>query len=184
MTPPGMRADARRNRERVLAAAEEVFGERGTTASTEEVARRAGVGIGTVFRHFPTKEALYEAIVVRRLSQLVEEAPLDSDDAGGAFREYFGRIVELAATKKAFADTMAVVGIDVKKSAPDTGTEIRRVLAVLLERAQSAGAVRPDVTAREVMVLLAGACLAADHTMDPALRARSLEILLDGLRPR
>jgi len=179
-----MRADARRNRERVLAAAEEVFGEHGTTASTEEVARRAGVGIGTVFRHFPTKEALYEAIVVRRLSQLVEDAPLSSDDPGRAFREYFARIVEVAATKKAFADTMAVVGIDVKKSAPDVGEEIRRVLALLLERAQSAGAIRPDVTAPELMVLLAGACLAADHAVDPALRNRALEVLFDGLAAR
>jgi AcrR family transcriptional regulator len=179
-----MRADARRNRERVLAAAEEVFAERGVAASTEEVARRAGVGIGTVFRHFPTKEVLYEAIVVRRLSQLVEDAPLEDDDAGGAFREFFGRIVEVAATKKAFADTMAVVGIDVKKSAPDVGEEIRRTFALLLERAQQAGAIRPDVTLPEVWVLLAGACLAADHTDDPALRDRALEVLFDGLAPR
>jgi AcrR family transcriptional regulator len=179
-----MRADARRNRERVLAAAEEVFGERGTNASTEEVARRAGVGIGTVFRHFPTKEALYEAIVVRHLSALVEDAPLDSDDPGGAFREYFARIVEVAATKKAFADTMAVVGLDVKKSVPDIGEEIRRVLADLLERAQRAGAIRPDVTPPELMVLLAGACLAADHTMDPGLRTRALAVLFDGLAVR
>ena len=179
-----MRADARRNRERVLAAAEEVFGERGATASTEEVARRAGVGIGTVFRHFPTKEALYEAIVVRRLTQLVADAPLENDDAGAAFREFFGRIVEVAATKKAFADTMAVVGIDVKKAAPDMGEEIRRTFALLLERAQRSGAIRADVTGAQVWVLLAGACLAADHTDDPALRGSALEILFDGLAPR
>jgi AcrR family transcriptional regulator len=179
-----MRADARRNRERVLEAAEEVFGERGAAASTEEIARRAGVGIGTVFRHFPTKEALYEAIVVRRLGRLVEQAPLDDDDAGAAFREFFGRIVEEAATKKAFADTMAVVGIDVKKSAPDVGAEVRHTFALLLDRAQRAGAIRSDVALPEVMVLLAGACLAADHTVDAALRARSLEVLFDGLAYR
>jgi AcrR family transcriptional regulator len=184
MTPPGMRADARRNRERVLAAAEAVFGEHGATASTEEVARRAGVGIGTVFRHFPTKQALYEAIVVRRLSRLVEEAPLDADDPAEAFRSFFARIVDESAAKKAFADTMAVLGIDVKKSAPDVGEEIRRALGVLLERAQAAGTIRSDVTQAEVFVLLAGACMAADRTADAALRKRSLAVLFDGLAAR
>jgi AcrR family transcriptional regulator len=179
-----MRADARRNRERVLTAAEEVFGERGAGASTEEVARRAGVGIGTVFRHFPTKEALYEAIVVRRLTRLLAEAPRDAADPGAAFRAFFTRIVEEAAAKKAFADTMAVVGIDVKKSAPDVGEDIRGALGDLLERAQDAGAIRPDVSRDEVMVLLAGACLAADRTADAKLRARSLAVLFDGLAPR
>jgi AcrR family transcriptional regulator len=178
-----MRADARRNRERVLEAAEEVFGARGAAASTEEIARRAGVGIGTVFRHFPTKEALYEAIVVRRMSQLVEDAPLDSDDAGAAFREFFARMVEVAATKKAFAESMAVVG-DVRKSTADVGEEVRRTFALLLERAQQAGAVRSDVALPEVWILLAGACLSADHTDDPALRSRALEVLFDGLRAR
>jgi AcrR family transcriptional regulator len=179
-----MRADARRNRERVLEAAEEVFGARGAAASTEEIARRAGVGIGTVFRHFPTKEALYEAIVVRRMSQLVEDAPLDSDDAGVAFREFFGRMVEVAATKKAFAESMAIVGSDVRKSTADVGEEIRRTFALLLERAQQAGAVRSDVSLPEVWILLAGACLSADHTMDAALRERALSVLFDGLRAR
>ncbi len=179
-----MRADARRNRERVLAAAEEVFGTRGAAGSTEEIARRAGVGIGTVFRHFPTKEALYEAIVVRRLSRLVDEAPLGTDDPAAAFREFFTRIVEEAAAKKAFADTMAVVGVDVKRSAPDVGEGIRRTLGTLLDAAQRTGAIRADVTLAEVMVLLAGACLAADQTADPHLRARALTVLFDGLLAR
>jgi len=184
MTSPGMRADARRNRERVLAAAEEVFGELGASASTEEVARRAGVGIGTVFRHFPTKEELYEAIVVRRLSRLLEEAPVDTDDAAEAFRSFFTRIVDEAAAKKAFADTMAVVAIDVTKSTSGAGDKIRDTIGVLLARAQAAGAIRSDVTKAEVMVLLAGACMAADRTADVDLRNRSLSVLFDGLAPR
>ncbi|HEY0453840.1 helix-turn-helix domain-containing protein [Actinophytocola sp.] len=184
MTPPGMRADARRNRERVLEAAEEVFGAQGATASTEEIARRAGVGIGTVFRHFPTKEALYEAIVVRRLSRVVAEARVESADPGAAFEEFFTRLVVEAATKKAFADTMAVLSLDVKSSVRAIREEALRVIGTLLERAQEAGQIRADVELPEVMVLLAGACLAAEHNQGPALRERTLAILFDGLRPR
>ncbi|MPZ81640.1 MAG: TetR family transcriptional regulator [Actinophytocola sp.] len=180
--PRGLRADARRNRERVLEAAESVFGEQGASASTEEVARRAGVGIGTVFRHFPTKEALYEAIVVRRLTRLVAEAPAGSDDPRVAFEAFFTRLVEEAAAKKAFADTMAVLSLDVKATAPAVGEEIRRMIGALLEAAQTAGALREDVALPEIMVLLAGACLAAEHTPDPALRKKSLALLFDGLR--
>src|SRR4051812_5490623 len=98
MTPPNPapggrppRADALRNRARVLTAAEAVFAARGTSASTEEVAREAGVGIGTVFRHFPTKEALLEAVYVARLRRLAEEADalVSADDAGEAFFTFF-----------------------------------------------------------------------------------------------
>lgn len=181
-----MRADARRNRERVLEAAESVFAEQGAAGSTEEVARRAGVGIGTVFRHFPTKEALYEAIVVRRLSRLAEEAePLTTaEDPAGALRELFARLVAEAATKKAFADTMAVVGLDVKSAAPAVGDQIRETVGTLLHAAQRAGTIRADVGLPQVMVLLAGACLAAEHTPDPELRDAALSVVFDGLRAR
>ncbi|GAB3453981.1 TetR/AcrR family transcriptional regulator [Actinophytocola sediminis] len=178
-----MRADARRNRERVLEAAESVFAEQGATGSTEEVARRAGVGIGTVFRHFPTKEALYEAIVVRRLSRVVEEAgPLTSAaDPDRALRALFDRLVDEAATKKAFADTMAVVSLDVKAAAPTVGDQIRDTIGTLLAAAQDAGTIRADIGLAEVMVLLAGVCLVAEHTPDPALRAAALSVVFAGL---
>ncbi|WP_211288795.1 TetR/AcrR family transcriptional regulator [Actinophytocola xinjiangensis] len=180
-----MRADARRNRERVLEAAETVFAEQGATASTEEVARRAGVGIGTVFRHFPTKEALYEAIVVRRLSRVAEQAqPLTaSADPAGALRDLFARLIDEAATKKAFADTMAVVSLDVKAAAPAVGDQLRDTIATLLDAARTAGTVRADVGLAEVMVLLAGLCLAAEHTPDPTLRESALSVVFAGLTP-
>src|SRR5215468_6504415 len=96
-----MRADARANRDRILAAAEEVFAEGGVAASTEEIALRAGVGIGTVFRHFPTKQELIEATVVRHFEQLTAHARelAAHDDAEAALRELIETMVGGAATK-------------------------------------------------------------------------------------
>lgn len=98
-----MRSDARANRDRVLAAAEEVFGESGNAGSTEEVARRAGVGIGTVFRHFPTKQALVQATIVRHFTLLAETARArgEGGEAGAAFRETFREMVSGAPAKLA-----------------------------------------------------------------------------------
>src|SRR5271168_4009590 len=95
------RVDARANRSRILDVAEEVFGAGGESASTEEVARLAGVGIGTVFRHFPTKAALLEAVLVRRFDRLREqaEALLNAVDPGAAFLGFFGHLVADAAAK-------------------------------------------------------------------------------------
>src|SRR5258708_17586261 len=94
------RADAQRNRARLLDVAELVFATKGIGASTEEIAREAGVGIGTVFRHFPTKEALLEAVFIRRLQQLAARADAlaEADDPGAAFFSFFSYVVELAVT--------------------------------------------------------------------------------------
>src|ERR1700680_1105959 len=96
-----LRADAQRNRARLLDVAEVVFASKGIAASTEEIAREAGVGIGTVFRHFPTKEALLEAVFVRRLEQLAAHADAlaDAYDPGAAFFTFFSHVVELAVTQ-------------------------------------------------------------------------------------
>ena len=121
MTDRPLRADARRNRARLLDVAEAVFAAKGTSASTEEIAREAGVGIGTVFRHFPTKEALLEAVFVGRLQRLADEAEahLDADDPGAAFFAFFGSAVEQSATKTAFADALAQAGVDVQEATLD-----------------------------------------------------------------
>src|ERR1700674_2193042 len=101
-----MRADARRNRARVLDAAEAIFADRGTSASTEEIAVRAGVGIGTLFRHFPTKEALLEAILMERVARLGEVARslATAADPGAALFGLFGRMVEQAVRKKSYVE--------------------------------------------------------------------------------
>jgi len=191
MTPPEagkpLRADARRNRARLLDVAEEVFAAKGTSASTEEIARAAGVGIGTVFRHFPTKEALLEAVFVGRLRRLAEEADAlaAGDDPGGAFYAFFSRVVDHSPTKNAFADALTEAGVDVRSAASEAGQDVLRALSVLLDRAQHAGAVRADVRAPEVIALLIGACRAAEYVgADDALRARTLAVFMDGLRPR
>ncbi|MCP2328841.1 AcrR family transcriptional regulator [Hamadaea flava] len=186
MTPdPPLRADARRNRERLLAAAEQVFAEQGVTASTEDVARVAGVGVGTVFRHFPTKEQLIEAVYHARLARLAELADrlADSADPGAAFAEFFSTTVEGAATKNALVEALSRAGVDT--AAPEVGGWVRRALGVLLARAQQAGAVRPDVTVPDLLGLLVGTSRAVEHLSgDPEARVRVVEVVLDGLRVR
>jgi len=181
------RADARRNRARVLEAAESVFAAKGTSASTGEIARAAGVGIGTVFRHFPTKEALLEAIIIGRMQRLADEADAgaSADDPGAAFFAFFQHMVEQAATKKTFSDALAVAGVDVQSVVAPVAKQLRRAIAALLTRAQEAGAVRPDIRVGEVIALFKGASHAAEFAgQDRALQARTLAVIFDGLRAR
>jgi AcrR family transcriptional regulator len=185
-----LRADARRNRARVLQAADAVFASKGPSASTEEVAERAGVAIGTVFRHFPTKQALLEAVIVDRLRRLADEAAAlaDADDPGAAFFAFFTHWAELAATKHALADALADAGVNVKAvescHARVVG-DLHRAVDALLTRAQRAGAVRDDIRLRELIALLIGASRAAEHAaQDPDLQTRTLAVVFDGLRPQ
>jgi AcrR family transcriptional regulator len=179
-----MRADARRNRERLLAVAEQVFAQKGVTASTEEIAREAGVGIGTVFRHFPTKEALLAAVFVGRLQWLADEAEslCMAEDPGAAFVEFFTLVVSQSATKNAFADALTQAGVDVYQATVEARQGLLRGLGELLVRAQQAGALRADVGVEDVLALLVGASRTAEHVTDPTIRARTLRIVLDGLR--
>jgi len=181
------RADARTNRGRVLQAAEEVFGAGGESASTEEVARLAGVGIATVFRHFPTKTALLEAVLVRRLERLRDQAQAlaEAADPGRALFDFFAHTVADAATKLAIADAFADAGGRVGDSTVRAGEGLRRAVGVLLDRAKHAGAVRDDVELPELYALLIGASRAAAYArLDPDVQARALAIVFDGLAPR
>ncbi|GII84486.1 TetR family transcriptional regulator [Sphaerisporangium siamense] len=181
-----LRADARRNRARVLRAADAVFAAKGAGASTEEVAREAGVGIGTVFRHFPTKEALLTAVLVDRLRRLADEAEAqaDAEDPGGAFFRFFARVVDQGRTKNTFTDLLRQAGVDVRAETAAYGARVSAAVAGLLVRAQRAGAVREDAGVAEVLALMAGAARAAEHAaFDDEVRARALAIVFDGLRP-
>jgi AcrR family transcriptional regulator len=139
-----MRADARSNRGRILEVADEVFGKGGESASTEEVARLAGVGIATVFRHFPTKAALVEAVLVRRFDHLREraEALLDATDPGTAFFDFFSHLVADAATKITIGEALHEAGGDRDGDAGVASNALRGAVAALLRQAQHAGAVR------------------------------------------
>jgi AcrR family transcriptional regulator len=177
------RADARTNRGRILDVAEDVFGKGGESASTEEVARQAGVGIATVFRHFPTKAALLEAVLVRRFDRLREqaEALLEADDPGRAFFGFFSHLVADAATKIAIGDALMEAGGASDGEAGTASNGLRGAVAALLRKAQQAGAVRDDVELPEVYALLVATSRTAN--LDQEVRTRMLAIVFDGLAP-
>lgn len=183
----GQRADARANRARILDVAEEVFGKGGESASTEEVARLAGVGIGTVFRHFPTKAALLESVLARRFDRLrgQAEALLHAADPGTAFRSFFRYLVADAPAKIGIAEALLDAGGDGSGEAAQASHELRRAFGALLRRAQQAGAIRDDAGLPEVYALLAGVSQAAAHQhLDEQVTAQMLTIVFDGLAPR
>ncbi|MEU4564513.1 TetR/AcrR family transcriptional regulator [Actinoplanes sp. NPDC023936] len=175
-----LRADAQRNRARLLDAAETVFAELGPGGSTEEVARRAGVAVGTVFRHFPTKDDLLTAIMKRLLAQLITEAgELGGPD--GLFR-FLTSLVAQAAGKRSVAELLARSGIDLRL--PDAVGNLRDAVAGLLSQAQEAGTVSGEVRLPEVMALLVSLSQGALHGgWDEQLRDRTLAVVFKGLKP-
>jgi AcrR family transcriptional regulator len=180
-----LRADARRNRDRVLEAARAAFGAEGSDVSLDEIARRAGVGAGTVYRHFPTKEALFEAVVFDRIGELVEEARalLDDLDPGSAFWSFVERLAREGALKRDLVEALAHEGIHLQLGEAPIVTALMDVLAELLRRAQRAGAVRSDISVDDVLAVLTGAAYAICHSRaDDERTRRLLAILYDGLR--
>jgi AcrR family transcriptional regulator len=181
-----LRSDAQRNCSRVLAAAEEVFAAHGTSVSTEEVARVAGVGIGTVFRHFPTKAALLEAVFLERIRRFAEEADrlTTSDDPEAAFWTFLTRVGEVASSKSAYAEALTTAGTDLGEALNPAREQLPRALGVLLRRAQEAGAVREDVGVPELIALMVATSRVTERgPTDAGLRDRVHEIIFDGLRP-
>jgi AcrR family transcriptional regulator len=182
--PP--RADARRNRLRVLAAAKEAFEAEGASVSVETIARRAGVGVGTVYRHFPTKEALFEAIIITTFSALLDEARAlaDAGDPGAALYGYLARVFEESETSKAIKDALGGSEYEPSESAQETFRDLEHAVGVLLERAQAAGEARADVTAEEVFALVGGACQASSSMgIARSSSLRLCSVICDGLRP-
>jgi AcrR family transcriptional regulator len=182
-----LRSDARKNRARLLAAAEEAFAEQGAAVPIDEVARRAGVGVGTLYRHFPTKEALFVAIVGARLERLRDASAclLTAEDAGQAFFSFAEHLGEEIAAKADLAFALAEAGIDIKAEMADVMGELHANVEELIARAQRAGAVRDDLTPEETFSLVSGSCIAAQqHGFDPGLQQRMLTVVFDGLRRR
>jgi AcrR family transcriptional regulator len=183
--PKVLRADAQRNRARILDVAADVFSTKGASASTEEVARRAGVAIGTIFRHFPTKDDLLRAVMkelLRRLMDEVRSLNAEGDPATALFT-FFTHMVEQAAAKKTVVDLLARAGFSVDIAEPVQA--LRQAIGGLLTRAQQAGAVRDDVHLDEVMALLTSTCQGAlSAGWDRRLQHRTTAIIVDGLRSR
>jgi len=184
-SPKQPRADARRNRARVLAAAREAFEAEGLAVNVDEIARRAGVGVGTVYRHFPTKELLFEAIVLTTLEAIVEEARslADADDPGEALYGFLERTVDQSETDMAIKDALAGGRFDVRAKAAGTIRELEEAVGLLLQRAQQAGATRDDVDIAELFALL-GACSSSRPGAGGPISPRTLiRVICDGLRP-
>jgi AcrR family transcriptional regulator len=179
-----MRADAVKNRRRILDAAESVFAAEGLSVPIDVVAERAGVGVGTLYRHFPTKEALFEAIVIARLQELVESVNVaaEADDPGAAFFSFLRAFGSQASMKHDVVDALMVAGVDIKSRCAPTFDELQAGLGRLLERATACGAVRGDVTAAEVIGLVVGACHAAEQSGLGATSELMIEVVCDGLR--
>ena len=175
------RADARRNYDKVLAAAREAFAEGGESTALEEIARRAGVGIGTLYRHFPSRQALLEALYVNEVEEVCRSAAeLDGSDPWEALNGWFERLMGYLATKQAlvhellnYLDTDAPLFQVCRPSLYDAG-------GPLLKRAQEAGAVRKDVEFPGVMQMVVG--IAKIPASDPSQVPHILRIALDGLR--
>jgi AcrR family transcriptional regulator len=182
-----LRADAAKNRLRILEAAEEVFASEGVTAPVDAVAERAGVGVGTLYRNFPTKEALFEAIVVMRIEELSQavEGFEKAEDAGKAFFDFLRLLAERATLKRDLFAALSTAGIDIKSQCAETYERMHRAVERLLARAQSAGAVRDDIDASEAIGLVVGTCMAAEQSPELAgAPDRMIEVVIDGMRLR
>jgi AcrR family transcriptional regulator len=182
-----MRADARKNQERILEAAEEVFALQGVSAPIDVVAERAGVGVGTVYRHFPTKEALFEAIVLSRLEGLASAATVatQADDASEVFFSFLRLFARQVSKKHDLIDALGAAGIDIKSRCSETVGEMESGVQRMLERAEAVGAVRGGISTQELIGLLVGACQASERSaLGAASRERMVDIICDGLRPQ
>jgi len=179
------RADARRNRDRLLVVARQAFATEGLSVSLDEIARRAGVGPGTLYRHFPTKETLFEAVVHERLRHLVDQARLLSgaDDPTAALFRILRRVVADAAEKTDLIEALASAGIEVRTTVAASAAELRSEIGHILARAQDSGEIRDDIGIAELMAVLSGVLLALRHPASKGANPqRALAILLDGLR--
>jgi AcrR family transcriptional regulator len=177
------RADARRNYEKLLAAAGEAFADNGTAASLEDIARRADVGIGTLYRHFATRQDLLEAVYIDEVEEMSRAAADLTDlEPWDALVTWLHQFVRYAATKRALADEMmATIDQDAEVFVA-CRTAITAAGDLLLRRAQEAGVVRPDTNFTDVGRMVAG--IAAIRTADPGQIERILDVALDGLRFR
>jgi AcrR family transcriptional regulator len=181
-----LRADARRNRERILQAAKDVFAEQGADAQMDDVARRASVGVGTVYRHFPNKDALIAELVKEKFeifTERVNEA-LKEDDAWDALCGVLYDNAELMSQNVAIQEALRGADIDWEYVEP-TRLELERASDKLIRRAQRDGKMRKDFKARELGMLMGGVCasMGMNNPVGTDWR-RHLEIVIDGLRAK
>src|SRR6266850_833298 len=178
------RTDSVRNRERVLEAAKAVFSAGGPDASLEAVARRAGVGIGTLYRHFPTREALFEAVYrreVQQLSELAEQLKSEADPVD-ALRRWLRSNVEFVATKKGMSAALALAVHGSSDLAAFTFDRLTKAVGALLDRAIAAGEIRSDISPEDLLRALVGMCYMHDQPGWQNSVMRLVDVFVDGLR--
>jgi len=181
-----LRADARRNRELVLATARDMLAAEGLSVSFDDIAKHAGVGVGTVYRHFPTKEALFEAVILDRIDQFTAKAREveDSDAPGEAFTWFFAHVVNQVSLNQALCEAMEEntgSGFVPPETVKD---DFLHVFVRLLDRAQEVGAIRPDVDITDVRALMVGCAVAERGVRARGRSDRLIAIVCDGLRGR
>ena len=178
------RADAVRNRERVLEAAKAVFSAGGPEASLEAVARTAGVGIGTLYRHFPTREALFEAVYRREVEQLSElaEQLKQEDDPVDALRQWMRSNVRFVATKKGMSAALPLATYKDPALLSFSFDQLTRAVGGLLERAIASGEIRADISPEDLLRALIGMCYMHDQPGWQKSVLRLLDVFIDGLR--
>jgi AcrR family transcriptional regulator len=181
-----LRADAQRNRDRLLQAAVRAFAQEGPDATLDAIAKDAGVGIGTLYRHFPTREALVEAAYRNELARLCDAvadllAAMPPDEAT---RAWMDRFVGYMTTKRGMADALRAVIASGGNPFAESRDRLTGAITVLLRAAAAAGTVRPDIKPGDVLASLSGVSLAAGEPAQREQASRLLDLLMDGLRYR
>lgn len=180
-----MRADARRNRERILEAAIEVFSEQGVDAQIDDVARRADLGVGTIYRHFPTKDALIVELVRQKFRRFVEnarEAMADDGEPFEVFAELLRRNAAFCSRDAAVQHALSASGESAWTDAQDEIDELLGITDALIRRAQAAGSMRPEITASDIPMLMCGVASTMAHGFPGFDWHRHLEFVIDMLR--
>lgn len=181
-----LRRDARENRERILAAARAAFSEQGLEVGVDEIARRAGVGMGTLYRRFPTKDALIDAILADRIDGVVAllEAALEEPDAWRGLETFLVQMVAWQAADRGFKDVLAARRRDEPRLAASRA-RVLPLLEALIERGRSSGRLRGDLSATDIAPLLWGTGRIVETTVDvaPEFWRRHLALVMAGLRP-
>ena len=184
MNPRARRADACRNRDRLLDVASTAFAARGVDASLEWIAKEAGVGIGTLYRHFPNRDALMEAVYRHNLDQLIAEADELSATKPPveALEEFMQRFVAYVATKKGLATHLKTVVSADSDLFASSQERMNATITGLVEAAVASGGIRKDVDPADLLRALAGVCMTTDMSQSQEQPCRISRLLMDGLR--
>jgi AcrR family transcriptional regulator len=178
------RADAQRNRDSLLEAAKATFAEVGPEASLDEIARRAGVGIGTLYRHFPTRDAVIEAVYRREVEQLADAAPrlIESFPPAEALRAWMRLFIDYIAAKRVIAPALKSLVEGGSTIYADSSARINEAMALLVERARASGDIRPSADSADLLRALIGFAYVNSAPGWEASARRLIDLLIDGLR--